>query len=476
MDRRHFLHTGALAAAALPQIGRAQARRPNLVFLLADQWRASAFGHTGDPNVRTPHLDRLAGQSVRFANAVSCCPVCTPYRAALLTGRFPTSTGMFLNDLYLPDRERCLGEVFQAAGYDTAYIGKWHLDGHGRSSYIPPARRQGFAWWQAAECDHHYPRSHYYTGDSPEMRHWEGYDAFAQTAAAQQYLRDHTRGPRPFVLCVSYGTPHFPHHTAPADYQALYPSEQLKLAANVPASRAVAARRELVGYYAHCTALDKCVGDVLTTLDQTGLAEQTILVFTSDHGEMMGAHDVAPLQKQWPYDEAVHIPFLLRAPGAPAKVVTTPLNVTDVLPTLLGLTGVAVPPSVEGQDLAALVTGAGDGPDRAALIMSVSPFTAGLREYRGIRTNRYSYVRDLQGPWLCFDNAADPLQQRNLVGEPAQATLVRDLEARLQAELRKIGDEFRPRQHYLDRWGYQVARHGSISYEPDAKVQSPAAR
>ena len=460
---------GLLGAAS----GAAAADRPNIVFVLADQWRASAFGFAGDPNVKTPHLDKLAGQSVRFANAVSVCPVCTPYRAALLTGRFPTSTGMFLNDLYLPDSELCMAEIFKAAGYDTAYIGKWHLDGHGRSSYIPPERRQGFDYWKGAECDHNYNHSHYYTDASPTKQFWPGYDAFAQTADAQQYLRGRTASDKPFLLVLAFGPPHFPHASAPAEYKAMYPPEKLTLAPNVAAATTEAARRELVGYYAHCSALDKCVGDLLGTLQETGLAGRTLVVFTADHGEMMGAHAVVPFMKQWPYDEAVQVPFLLRDPRVPARVVSTPIDSPDILPTLLGLTGVAVPKSVEGEDLSAVVSGGGPERDRAALMMCVSPFIADLQEYRGIRTNRHTYVRNLAGPWLLFDNQSDPGQLHNLAADPANAGLREKLDARLQAELKRVGDELRPRQFYLDKWGYRIDPQDSISYAPDAKVQSP---
>ncbi len=482
IKRRDFLKLaglGATAATLLPRLGLAAAPatagqgRPNILFILADQWRASAFSYAGDPNVKTPQIDKLAAQSLNFVNAVSVLPVCTPYRAALMTGRFPTSTGMFLNDLYLPDEELCLGEIFQGAGYDTAYIGKWHLDGHGRSAFIPPARRQGFDYWKVAECDHNYNHSHYYTGSSPEKKIWPGYDAYAQTADAQVYLREHAQAAKPFVLCLAFGTPHFPHGSAPEEFKALYPPAKLVLAPNVDAERAAAARRELQGYYAHCTALDKCVGDVLATLQQTGLNEKTIVVFTSDHGDMMGAHGIAPCLKQWFYDESAHVPFLLRHPRAPARVVTTPLNAPDILPTLLGLAGVPVPPAVEGEDLSAVVTGTGSGPDRAALLMCVSPFIPGLEEYRGIRTSRHTYVRNLAGPWMLFDNQSDPGQTHNLVGVAEHAALQKELDARLQAELKKTGDDFKPRQFYLDKWGYRIAGHGSIAYKEGSPVQTP---
>ncbi|WP_282122059.1 sulfatase-like hydrolase/transferase [Algibacter mikhailovii] len=119
-------------------------RNPNVVYILTDQWRGSALGYAGNPDVKTPNLDAFAEESVNFTNAVSVTPVCTPHRAALFTGRFPTTTGMFVNDLYLPSEELCMAEIFKSAGYNTAYWGKWHLDGHGRSTYIPRERRQGF--------------------------------------------------------------------------------------------------------------------------------------------------------------------------------------------------------------------------------------------------------------------------------------------------------------------------------------------
>ncbi len=475
--RLKFLLTAALCFCASANAAES-AVKPNVVFLLADQWRAKATGYEGDPNVRTPNLDRLAEQGVSFRNTVSVCPVCTPYRAALMTGRFPTSTGMFLNDAYLPDAEVCMAEVFKQAGYDTAYIGKWHLDGHGRHSFVAPQRRQGWDYWKAAECDHDYLHSHYYEGNSDRKRFWDGYDAFAQTRDAQAYLRRHARNDRPFVLMVSYGIPHFPHHTALQKFKDIYLPEKIRLLPNVPRELQDEARREAQGYYAHCTALDKCIGDVLATLLETGLAEQTVLVFTSDHGEMLGSHGGPPRMKHLPWDEAARVPFLLRYPaagGPQGRVLKTPLTTPDILPTLLGLAGIAVPDTVQGEDLSDLVRGRPEPCDRAALYMAVAPFAGrGFnKEYRAIRTARYTYVRGLEGPWLLFDDQNDPHQQDNLIGRPECATLRGDLDAQLQAQLKKIGDDFRPAQYYIDAWGYEVAAHGSISYAPGARVQSP---
>ena len=452
--------------------------KPNIVYLIADEWRASATGYAGDPNVKTPNLDRLAKESQNFRNAVSVLPVCTPHRAALMTGRYPTSTGMFLNDAHLPDGELCMAEIMGAAGYSSAYIGKWHLDGNGRESYIPPERRQGWEYWKAAECDHNYNHSHYYTGTSNEKKYWEGYDAFAQTKDAQQYLRDHSKTDKPFILMVAYGTPHFPFNTAPAEFNAMYQPDQIKLPPNVPAEMQAKARQDAQGYYAHCTALDRCIGEVLGTLADTGLAANTIVVFSSDHGETLGSHGVRPANKQVAWSESAQVPFLMRVPGVAGRVVETSLTTPDILPTLLGLTGVKIPGSVEGEDLSPLIH-AGRDADRASLYMGVSPFMSNVpekfrSEYRAIRTSRHTYVRNLDGPGLLFDDVKDPYQTNNLVGQPDQAGLVRELDARLQKRLKEVGDDFRPGSSYIAEWGYKVAPHGSVPYGAEsASPQTP---
>lgn len=454
--------------------------KPNILYIFADQWRGAATGYAGDPNVKTPHLDQLAKGALNFSNAVSVLPVCTPYRAALFTGRFPTSTGMFLNDAYLPSEELCMAEILGKAGYSTAYIGKWHLDGHGRDEFIPQDRRQGWDYWKVAECSHSYNHSLYYSGNATDKKFWEGYDAYAETKDAQAYLKEHASGKgQPFVLVVSYGAPHFPHNEAPEEYKKMYPPESIKLRPNVPESLQASARKEAQGYYAHCSALDACVGDLLKTLDETGLAKNTIVVFTSDHGEMLGSQGVQPTQKQVPWDESARVPFLLRVPsaqGAAGREVKTPLTTPDILPTLLGLSGVPVPPSVEGKDLSAVVRDPSTSTDHAALYMGVAPFSkAGdaNREYRAIRTDRYTYVRDLKGAWLLYDDEKDPYQLNNLANKPEFAALQGELDGKLQAELKKRGDEFRDGQYYIDLWGYKVRNGASVPYKPGSPVQSP---
>ncbi|MGB1717243.1 MAG: sulfatase-like hydrolase/transferase, partial [Candidatus Latescibacterota bacterium] len=206
-------------------------KKPNVILVFGDQWRAQALGYAGDPNVQTPHLDGLAAESLNFRNAVSGCPVCCPARASLLTGQSPLEHRVIVNDVPLGDRATSIAQAFAAGGYDTAYIGKWHVDGQGRSNYIPPERRQGFDYWKVLECTHDYNNSFYYAGDSDEKLRWEGYDAIEQTRDAQAYLRDRS-GEDPFLMVLSWGPPHDPYQTAPQAYRDLYDPAALQLRPN----------------------------------------------------------------------------------------------------------------------------------------------------------------------------------------------------------------------------------------------------
>ena len=446
-----------------------EAAKPNIVVVLADQWRPQAFGFAGDANVKTPNFDRLASESVRFVNAVAGMPVCSPTRASLLTGQRPLTHGIFLNDVPLDPNATTLPKVLKGAGYDTGAIGKWHIDGHGRLSFIPPERRQGFDYWKVCECTHSYTESIYY-GDTPEKLRWSGYDALDQTRDACDYLRARAKEKKPFLLWIAWGPPHDPYLTAPEKYRAMYDPAKLALRPNVPAEMEAQIRKSLAGYYAHCSALDDAMGEMLDTLHKTGLAENTIFLFSADHGDLLGSQ--GGMHKQQPFDECARVPFLLRWPKAlKPRQVEAPINSEDVMPTLLGLCGVPIPKTVEGLDFSGYLRGGPNPGDDATVLQCVAPFgqwdrRKGGREYRAVRTTRYTYVRDLQGPWLLFDNQTDPYQMHNLVNDPAQADLQAKLDALLQRKLRERGDEFRPAADYIAKWGYQVDANGTVPIKP----------
>ena len=455
-------------------------KKPNIVYVLTDEWRAKATGYAGDPNVQTPNLDALASQCVNFSNAVSVLPVCTPHRAALLTGKYPESTGMIFNDLYLPAEENTMAEIFKNAGYRTAYIGKWHLDGHGRQTFIPRERRQGFEYWKANECSHNYNNSRYFDNDDTTAKTWNGYDVYAQTSDAQDYIRSNAKGKQPFLMVVAYGTPHFPHDQAPPHLKKLYENKMLQLPPNVPDSLKEEVRKEAIGYYAHCTALDSCIGALRRSIREAAIEDNTIFIFTSDHGEMLGAHGVHPEAKQRPWDESIRVPFLISYPSATKQKplqIRAPINTPDILPTLLGLTGISIPSSIQGEDLSAAITGKKILTDRTALFMNLSPFSEnfGGDEFRGIRTMRYTFVRNLKGPWMLYDNERDPYQLQNLVNDPKYKAIQSALEKELSAQLAKRGDTFEPKEYYVKKWGFKLKKNkGEIAYGPGPyEPQSP---
>ena len=453
------LHAQESAPSPKMQFMLKSEKQPNVIFVFADQWRQQATGYAGDPNVKTPNLDTLAKESINMTHAVSGCPVCTPYRASMLTGQRPLTHGQFINDVPLQLHGTSIAQAFAGAGYDTAYIGKWHVDGHGRDAYIPPERRLGFDYWKVLECTHKYNQSAYYGGNSEEKQEWQGYDAIAQAKDAEAYIRNHGRE-KPFFMVLAWGPPHTPYGTAPAEFRDLYNPDTLKLRPNVPGTFAEQARKLLAGYYGHCSALDSCMGRLLATLKESGMAENTIVVFTSDHGDMLGSQ--GQKNKQSPWDESIRVPFLLRYPGLkgwnPRKVEAL-IDAPDIMPTLLGLCDIPIPSSVEGLDFSEYLAGGADPSDGTALITCPSPFgqwpaSRGGREYRGLRTARYNYVRDLQGPWLLYDNEKDPYQIRNLVNESETQSLREDLDRRLQAKLASNRDQFLPGEEYLKQWGY----------------------
>ena len=451
--------------------------RPNVVYVFADQWRAQDAGYAGNRQVKTPHLDSLAAQSVSFTHAVAGIPVCCPARACLLTGQHALTHGVFVNDVHLADDAVSMAKLFKSDGYDTAYVGKWHVDGRGRSNYIPPESRQGFDYWKALECTHDYNNSRFYAGDSDQPLNWEGYDAIEQTKDVQAYLRGRGRSrdgdgksDTPFLLVLSWGPPHAPYETAPEAYRQMYDPNSIELRPNVPPEMAEEARNWIAGYYAHCTALDDCLGALLQTLEEEGLAENTIFVFTSDHGDMLGSQ--GEVKKQRPWEESIRVPFLLRWPrrfGWEGREVEALLDTPDILPTLLSLCDIPVPVSVEGRDFSATIEGGQDPSGGAALIYCPHPFGQflrqdGGREYRGLRTRNHTYARDLNGPWLLYDNEADPYQLDNLVNRASVSSIQAELEAQLQRKLSDRGDEFLPGETYIERWNYPLDRTGTVPF------------
>jgi len=442
-------------------------KRPNLLFVFADQMRGMDMGCAGNRDVRTPTMDRLAAEGTMFTKAFANCPVCTPARATLLTGLHPISCRVIANDLPLPEDVPSIGTLAKAAGYRTGYVGKWHLDGVPRARFTPPGpRRHGFDYWAVWNCAHAYFQGKVFR-DTPTPVALPGYEPVGQTDLALEFLRQ--RDERPFCLFLSWGPPHDPYNQVPDDYKRLYNPDALTLRPNVnvqterakrllgPVDAQGGARRRIADYYAAVTALDDQLARLLKALDELQLAEDTIVVFTSDHGDMLWSQGM--MKKQQPWEESIGIPFLIRWPGrAPAgRKSGVLLSIADMAPTLLALMGVERPPT-EGADLSAAVLGGDVAGPRSVLLMDVvtmdEAFAQGLREWRGLRTQRHTYARFADGQgWMLYDNDADPYQQRNLIDAPEAAGLRAELEAELQRWLRFTKDDCLPWEENIRRMG-----------------------
>lgn len=451
-----------------------QIEQYNIVFVLTDQWRAQSCGYAGDKNVKTPNLDKFSKESINFSNAISGCPASTPYRGSLMSGQRPLTNGLFVNNVGLKPKGPTIAQSFLDYGYNTALIGKFHVDGKGRESYIPPERHLGFQYWKAVECCHDYNNSTYFASDYKDKLKWEGYDAIAQTEEACEFMIQ-CNGTNPFFLMLSFGPPHDPYDSAPQEFKKQNKAEQIELRKNVPVAVADKAKQDIAGYNSHIQALDTCFGNLLNALDVLGLKENTIVVFTSTHGDMLGSQGHEFKQKPWV--ESMHIPCLMRIPGQAGKEIADAyIDAPDIMPTLLSLCGFDIPEEVEGVNYADYIKGGENPSDSVGIGALYQPFGQfnknnkyGTRkeygrEWRSIETHEYMYAHTLEGPWLLYNKEKDPFQINNLVNEPEFAHIVEDMKQKLFEKLKERNDDFQQGKVYLKQWGYKVDQTGSVPF------------
>jgi len=471
--RRQFIKSAAVAmpfTLAASQDRQRAVRQPNIIYVFADQMRAQVLGCYGNKIVPTPNIDSMAKAGVTFDNAISTWPVCSPYRAMLLTGRYSMVNGTVVNDTGMRDDLPTIARVCKKQGYATGYIGKWHLEWN-RNPFVPKSRRQGFDYWAVNNCTHDYIDNFYCT-DTPEKIRFKGYDANVQTGLAIDYIKKNRENP--FCLFLSWGPPHNPYNKVPDEFRQRIPLEKIELRENVaeravvdqligldkPSQKLSASRKRrrvvieddqklkqecIQGYYAHTTALDDCIGKIRSALRKSGLAEDTILVFASDHGDMLGSHRMA--LKQMPFEESINVPFLVEYPRAVAggrrsEALLAPI---DIMPTLLSLAGLKCP-DVDGKDLVEAVRSDVSDQQDAVLLMKLVPgggpyLINAVTPWRGVRTKRYTYANLFDhGPWLLYDNLNDPQQLNNLINKQEHAELQARLEKRMRELMKEAGD------------------------------------
>jgi arylsulfatase A-like enzyme len=443
MRRREFL--SAACGTALARGAQSAADKPpNILFLMPDQWRGMDLGSMGNRQVRTPVLDQLAAEGVQFTGCVANTPVCTPARGMLLTGKYAHATRTAVNDVPLPVEEVTIAEILQRQGYYTGFIGKWHLEGGLRMPgfVAPGARRQGFEFWGANICSHDYFRQQFFR-DTPEPVRMPGYETFTWTDLGVEFLEKARQRRQPFCLYVQYGPPHDP-YIPPPGYGTMYDPAKIELRKNWrEGAKRNGSAKDIAGYYAAIACLDAEIGRLLKKLDEAGERDNTIVLFSSDHGDMLGSHGTFLKRKPW--EESVRVPGILRWPRRlkAGRRTDAPFSHVDVVPTLLGLAGVKTPVAMHGHDYSDYLRGETDKtPEHAHLAIYTKTELGEHGPWRGIRSRKWKYARHEDKPWVLYDLENDPYELTNLAGRAGHRQLIAGFDKAIAAQMAATGDRW----------------------------------
>ncbi|MBQ1865331.1 MAG: sulfatase [Bacteroidales bacterium] len=468
---------------------------PNIVYVFPDQFRNQALSFWNDPDFEgaqqwkadpsyTPRLNAFAREAVVLNRATSACPLSSPYRGMFLTGMYPERNGVYNNCMAtratntLDSNAVCISDVFHSRGWDCGYIGKLHAEvpmkndpdnpGHYVSSrdpewdaYTPPSRRHGFNFWYSYGTFDVHRNPHYW--DTEGKRHDpHEFSVRHETDKAISYIlnKEGERDSRkPFFLCVAYNPPHQPYGKL-ADLEseedlALYADKSLaELYVRENADTTMPKAPSIRYYLANVTAVDRNFGRILDALKEAGLEDNTIVVFTSDHGETMCSHGTAdPKNTIW--TESFNVPFMIRWPSHLApRVDSVMLTSTDIMPTLLSMAGLRrkIPRQVQGRDLSKILEGKADNrPDKALYLRCTNGpkdddglVRTFFQEARGIKTpewtmevcmNRDTTLKSV----MIFNDVNDPYQMHP-VSPDDNPELFRSLLQDLQEELVRTSD------------------------------------
>ncbi len=429
IQRRHFIKGLGALAATLPFQGRSQSRddipakRPNILILQPDQHSYHVMGAAGNRQALTPHLDRFAQESAFFENAVATSPVCCPWRASMQSGLYWHSHGVRKNNVRLNPELRCFAEHLVDVGYETGYIGKWHLDGgipeQQPGGFIPPGpRRQGWKEWYGYQKSHEYFEVWRYNDKAKQVRipnyEWE---PTWHTDMAIDFIKRKESSNTPWCYYVAYGPPHKPNQCK-QEFLDLYDPASFEL---TPAQKArypdeAELRRELQMYYGQVSAVDHEVGRMLTALDSMGIAENTIILYVSDHGDVLGS-DGRLRGKSVPYSTAFRVPTMIRWKGVTQAGRNQALiGAPDLPATLLELAGLKPPTDWQGQSFAPLCRGEKQKTREQILL--------GLDNWTGVWDGRYLYSEG--DPHCLYDHQEDPFELENLIGNSRLRSMMQE--------------------------------------------------
>ena len=445
----------------------ARSSRPNILFLFSDQQRWDTCGCYGQPLNVTPNLDRMARDGVRFERAFTCQPVCGPARACLQTGLWATETGCFRNGIALPPGQRTIAHELANAGYAVGYIGKWHLastrglagtpDANYETRPVPPRRRGGYRdYWLASdvlEFTSHSYDGHMFDGRMKRREFPKGrYRVDVLTDWVLEFLRSRRRGRKPFFLFVSYIEPH--HQNDHRRYEGPRGSKTRFKRFVVPGDLAGTGgdwRREYPDYLGCIHSLDANVGRIRAELAALGLADDTVVLYTSDHGSHFCTRNSE--YKRSCHDGCVRVPLLACGPGfAGGRVVRELVSLIDLPPTVLAAGGVRPPRRMRGRPLQPLVEGRAEGWPGDVFIQ-ISEDHIG----RAVRTERWKYEIRVPSrePWsgwrqpgglvyqeaCLYDLRNDPHERRNLVNVSALKAVRVRLAGLIERRMAEAGEE-----------------------------------
>lgn len=445
MNRRTFLQAGtAVGAGASSAFAQDAVDRPNFLFVITDQQTHNAMSCAANPWLKTPAMDSLAERGTRFSAAYCAYPVCSPSRGSIFTGRMPHETGVRLNGQAVKQGVATLGEIFQAAGYETAYGGKWHLPrsfggvtgfkevigGHGLGARMDQPLAEATAKWLRNSPK----RPFFYVASF--MNPHDVCDWIRRHPGSRQHADPDRYPPAPGNMAVDPLEPEAVQFHRRAGYDLM--SQGIGIASSW---RRDDVRHYLHDYYRMVEDVDRCVGQVLQALDDSGLRENTIVAFISDHGEGLGGHLWA--QKAAFYEESARIPLILAGPGIRAGHTDflSLASLADLVPTFCDYAGVAPPAGLCGVSLRPALEGK---PLDRTFVAGELIYQDSTREGRMIRTARHKYVVFNSGarPEQLFDLDSDPGEVLNLaMREESRQELIRH-RALLRAWIRQTSDDF----------------------------------
>lgn len=461
--------------------GMENEKRPNVIIIYPDELRADAIGCSGNAVIKTPYFDRLANEGVRFEKAFTSFPLCTPFRSSLFTGKYAHSTGCYANHLPINFDQTFLPQTLKDNGYQTGYVGKWHLDGGSKPGFVPSDRRLGFDHFIGFNRGHYYMNSIYFK-NSDQPYHCPRYEPDFQTEHLIEFMENalETDPQKPFFGFICYGAPHFPMHM-PEHYKNLYSPEEIPLppgTSDPEMQRKVIAelsendfplasgswgegtehhgqleseqdvREYMAMYYGMIANVDHNIGRILNWLDKKGIANDTIVIVVSDHGDMAGQHGYYCRTKKTAYSAAAQVPLLIRYPDRfqKNKVVNSLVDASvDIMPTILETLDLAIPDAVHGKSFLSLLDGSAEA-TRDAVMYEIIKQTSGEERFpipeRGIRTEKFLYVRTEKRSKLLIDLVNDPFELNNLVTDPNYIEIISDFDRRIEQHMEETNDRW----------------------------------